>query len=402
MSLSEYEPAPTRYDAPAAASDAAATLACRNATLQDTVGLLRAQQELRLDVVARADAIRARGGLLQIEGVGGEPVLTPQGVTTPPGLFWPTGTCDGGLAEKLGIPLPYLRRTREQRLALYDANVNGWLEAEPGRRFLIRALRNTAPGGVGVARALLSERYKFVDNLDVLMAVLAGIREAGAQVEVDQCDLTERRMYVQLRSTGIAAHAPALLRNYVSPFTGARGADNPLVFAGFVLSNSETGHGSTSIAPRITVQVCGNGLTISKDAMREVHLGGRLGEGVIQWSQATRDKDLELITRQAADAVSTFLDRDYVERVIAELTADAGVRVDDVPATVTHVGKQLRFTDAQQDTILNHFIDGADRTSGGILHAVTSAAQTLEDADDAYHLERCGVRAMQLAAAYQH
>jgi hypothetical protein len=31
------------------------------------------------------------------------------------------------------------------------------------------------------------------------------------------------------------------LRDYVSPFTGARGAANPLVFAGFVLPNSENG-----------------------------------------------------------------------------------------------------------------------------------------------------------------
>lgn len=57
----------------------------------------------------------------------------------------------------------------------------------------------------------------------------------------------ERRMYVQIASQSVAAHAETLLRGYVSPFTGARGTDNPLVFAGFVLTNSETGHGSFSI-----------------------------------------------------------------------------------------------------------------------------------------------------------
>jgi hypothetical protein len=65
----------------------------------------------------------------------------------------------------------------------------------------------------------------------------------------------------------------------VSPLTGARGAENPLVFAGFVLSNSETGHGSFSVTPRLIAQVCGNGYTITRDAMREVHLGGRLDAG---------------------------------------------------------------------------------------------------------------------------
>ena len=85
----------------------------------------------------------------------------------------------------------------------------------------------------------------------------------AADVDVRRCDLTERRMYVQIASQSVAAQADVLLRDYVSPFTGARGADNPLVFAGFVLSNSETGHGSFSITPRLIVQVCSNGYTIT-------------------------------------------------------------------------------------------------------------------------------------------
>ena len=55
----------------------------------------------------------------------------------------------------------------------------------------------------------------------------------------------------------------------------------------------------------------------------------------------------------------------------------------------------------QQATILDHFIDGGDRTCGGVLHAVTSAAQTLADADDAYDMERRGLAAMTLAASFQ-
>jgi hypothetical protein len=42
-----------------------------------------------------------------------------------------------------------------------------------------------------------------------------------------------------------------------------------------LVSNSETGHGSFLITPRLIAQVCGNGYTITRDAMREVHLGGR-------------------------------------------------------------------------------------------------------------------------------
>jgi hypothetical protein len=103
------------------------------------------------------------------------------------------------MADKPGIPVAYLRRLREEHLALYDANVNGWLDHAPGRRLLVRTLRGE--DGDGIARAVLSERYRFVDNLDVLLAVLDGIRSAGADVEVRRCDLTEHRMYVQIAWT---------------------------------------------------------------------------------------------------------------------------------------------------------------------------------------------------------
>ena len=56
------------------------------------------------------------------------------------GTYTPTEVCDQGLADKLGIPAAYLRRMREQRPDLYDANVNGWLDGDD-RKFLIRCLR---------------------------------------------------------------------------------------------------------------------------------------------------------------------------------------------------------------------------------------------------------------------
>lgn len=371
----------------------------RNATLADLAGLLQRQHAAKLDVVVRGAAIRAVGGDLHVDGAGA-PVLTEDGVTTGPAVLRPTASCDAGIAQKLNIPLAYLRRLRAEHLGLYDANVNGLLAADPARSTLIRAFRDDS-GGTGVARAFLSNSYRMVDNLDVLMAALSGIRESGAATEIGRCDLTETRMYVQVRSADVAVHAEALLRGYTSPFTGERGADNPLVFAGFVVSNSETGNGSFSITPRLEVQVCRNGLAMTKDVLREIHLGGRLQEGVIRWSKATQDAALRLVTRQAADAVSTFLDRAYVERVVAGLEERAGRPVRDVTSTIEHVSKELRFTTEQQATILGHFISSGDRTAGGVLQAVTSTAQTLADADDAYAMERVGIRAMELAASFQ-
>ncbi|MCF7547340.1 hypothetical protein L3X23_00995 [Pseudonocardia sp. WMMC193] len=205
----------------------------RNAALPEIVDVLRAQQDAKLDVVSSARNLRVVDGALRVAGADHQ--LTVDGVTTCDAVLNPTASADADLAAKLDIPLPYLRRMRAAKTDLYGTNVNAWLADKPDRRFLVRGLRDTASAEPGVLRAMLSDSYKIVDNLDILMSVLEGIRRAGAQVEITQADLTETHMYVKVRSAEVAEMAPELLAGYRSPFTGARGADNPLVFAGFVL-----------------------------------------------------------------------------------------------------------------------------------------------------------------------
>jgi hypothetical protein len=62
------------------------------------------------------------------------------------------------------------------------------------------------------------------------------------------------------------------------------------------------------------------------------------------------------------------------------------------------VAAQCRFTDEQQATILDHFVGAADRTAGGVLQAVSSAAQVQENADVAYEMERLAFRSRRLRA----
>jgi hypothetical protein len=94
------------------------------------------------------------------------------------------------------------------------------------------------------------------------MAALDGIRQTGVPVTVDGCDVTDRRMHLRLYSPAVQAMAPHLLANYRSPFDGRAGADLPVVWGGFLITNSETGCGAFTITPRLMVQVCRNGLVI--------------------------------------------------------------------------------------------------------------------------------------------
>jgi len=389
--------------------------ATRNASLADLAAILQDDHARKIDMIVPASQIRAVGSNLQI--VGAEQIVDADGVTDPNGLYVPTRVVDEHVADKLGIPLPYLRRMADQRPDLWAANVNGWLhggstvlDGEPvtvgpdSRSFLLRTFRsdgvdewgNRRPG---VARAFLSSTYKIVDNLDVLTAALEGVRESGVDVHVDGCDLSERRMYVRIAAPAVAALAPTLLAGYRSPFTGASGTDNPTVFAGFELSNSEVGGGAFTITPRLVVQVCNNGMKITKDALRSIHLGSKMDDGVIRWSDDTQQRNLELVRAQTRDAVATFLDVDYVRQAIQKIEADAEAPVADAAATIEHVSKQLRFGEVRTAAVLDHFIRGGQMTAGGILNAVTSVAQTISDPDDAAEFEASAIPAMQLAAA---
>ena len=357
----------------------------RNADLSGLVDLLKTQQDVKYDVVAPASALKYQNGLLVVKD--GSAVMDSEGVSLTDAFLSPTEIFEEGVSQRLGIPRGYVTRMRNEHTELLDANVNGWLQQEPNRKFLVRGFKSDDPSETGIARALLSDRFKVIDNVDILFAALDGIRFSGANVEIAGADLSERRMTVKVSAPEIAALAPELLGNYRSPFSGQSGSDVPVVFAGLVISNSETGGGAFTITPRVVFQVCSNGLTVKKDAMRQIHIGGKLDEGVIKWSDETQQRTLELVKAKTADAVRTFLDVDYVRMVIAGIEEAAAVKVTSPVKAVDNIAKGFGFNDSEKDQIMTFFIQSGDATAGGVMNAVTATAQVLTDPDRANELE---------------
>lgn len=407
----------------------------RHADLTDMVQMLREQHARKVDVVAPASAIAAKDGQISLSGV--DPMISEEGVTEVNGLYRPTRVFDEGIAEKLGVPLSYVRKMRDRRPDLYDANVNGWLhgrrerrrkghrngipfdelisEPIPGdeRSFLLRMFKGD-DGEPGIGRAFLSNSYSIMDNIDVLMAALDGVRKAGVDVQIDGCDLTDRRMYVRVVCPEVKALAPTLLRDYRSPWgpelerwkervarTGIDYGqdDDPIVFAGFEISNSEVGSGAFSITPRMVVKVCANGMKMTQDAMRSVHLGARLEHGLIKWTQDTEQKNLALVQAKTRDAVSTFLDTEYVEKVIAGIEEKSETVLPDSSESVKVIAKKMQYTEEETKGILAHFTRHGHDTAGGVFNAITSYAQLVDDADAAAALEDSAVKALGVAAS---
>lgn len=430
-------------------------LQARNTDLDMLVKLLHEQHVRRVDLVTSASALRSEQGSLFIADSENTKLLESDGVTNVAGLYVPTKTFDTGIATKLNIPSAYLRDLREEgRFDLYDGNVNmrlhglvdyGWpdesgVKPDPvvvypplDAKYLVRLLKGDE-GEPGVARAFLSPKYKIIDNYDVLLAVLDGIRQGGIEALPTQCDLTDSRMFVKFDAPQIAALAPRLLEGYRSPFEG-RGAlkrageefalrseygrwdaasalaaarvegqgyapgTEPVVWAGLVVSNSDVGQGSWWVYPVIKVRICRNGLTLVAEATRKVHLGGTQAEGVVNWSTETRERELALITSQARDAVQTYLSQEFLDSQVARIEKLAAAPVAEPEVTIKEVAKVAGFTQAEADGILAHFLRGGAYTAGGAANAVTSYSQTVEDAERAHELDTRAVRVLELAAA---
>jgi hypothetical protein len=135
------------------------------------------------------------------------------------------------LADKLKIPYAYFERMRTEQPVLLDRNVNTWLQSDDDRR-MIRTLD-------GNVRAVLSDRYRRLDNFDLAESVLP-ILQRLPEVRFESVELTETRMYLKC----------------VTPRLTFEMAPGDIVQAGVVITNSEVGQGTLSVQPLLYRLVC--------------------------------------------------------------------------------------------------------------------------------------------------
>jgi hypothetical protein len=354
------------------------------------------------------------GGNLAVGGL--DPVLDEvngSGFVEVNGIYRTLRRANTQLSGLLDFPARYMDKLRTEATdendfkQLLDHNLNSLAReaGQDGKKVLIRAMYGTEeshPGMSGVVRAVLSDKYRAVDYLDTTMSALAGMSEAGLGPEnIRNVELSDNRLYIFVDAPGVEVVSRVLMKGYRSPFTGQTGEDMPMVRAGFVVTNSEVGNGAFAVYPYATFLACMNGYQIStSERVRKVHLGGRLEEGQIDWSNETRVKANELLRSQVKDAVVRFLSEEFLEEAVRELEKDAGVELAKPEETIKIVSKEMTYSKAEQEGILSMFIRGGQITSGGVAQAVTAFSQTIADPDRAFDFNGTAQKAMQLAARY--
>jgi hypothetical protein len=335
--------------------------------LQTLVQTLEVQHNTKADYVIEGKLLVMKDGL-----------ITSTSASLPK-IYSPNEVFHESASDKLGIPLGYYRRMRTELPGLLDTSVTAWLQNMAGKNVLLRTFEGVKNN---IARAFLSDRYQAIDNYDVLFAVLDAIKSMGVNVEIKHADVTEKRLYLNVVAPEVEIQAKQFLEGYLPQ----RNSVGNGIISGFTITNSEVGCGQFSIRPRAVIIKCDNGLICPDDSFSRIHLGGKLEKGVINWSQETKNKNMELIMSQTRDAIKTYMSADYLGKMVEKIAAAHAIKLDHPMDTIQHVCKELKYTEAQRKGILAHFIEGADLRASGVTHAITRQAQD-EDPDTRNDME---------------
>ena len=279
------------------------------------------------------------------------------------------------VAEFTGIPRKYYDLMAGEAPGLLAANVNHWFERKHETR-LIRTLD-------GNARALLSTKFRPLDNPDLMAAVLPALYEHPGMT-IPSCNISPSKLYLK-------AVFPRL------EFEVKKG---DVVQFGLVISNSEIGDGSLEVAMLVLRLVCLNGMVIEDGRTRRNHVGGRLTDSSAAqeyYADETRIAADRSFFLQLRDTVKHMLTQGFCEDVANKMRRAAGEPIRGNPVEAIEViAKKASLSEKESGSVLNYLIQGGDMTQWGLVNAVTRASQDLEDYDRATEFERIGGRILDL------
>ena len=249
----------------------------------------------------------------------------------------------GQMANHADIDVRTAKRLQANYPAEFNALLNAHFEKEPKRKML-----RTFAGGMqddpnkGILRAFVSDRFKTFDNVNLLQSSLPQLMDSAARWRVVSADISERRMYLRLKS---------------EVQTGTGSAVGDVMANGIGLSNSETGSGSISVFQIAWTLACLNGMqTANKN--RTSHLTSARDTGDWQLlsdeAKAADNHSLELKVR---DLVGAYASRENFDEVLDQMRSAASDIIEgeavDVTEVVGNLGKVMSLSKKENTSVLN-------------------------------------------------
>ena len=339
-------------------------------TLQELAAELDRQNAAKKDFIVDASALTMTGQTDPQLLVGGGSYPVPYGITD---------IAHRQIGSFLKIPATYYDRMRRENPELLAQNVNTWFEDNGSTKRMLRTMD-------GSARALLSDRYRRIDNFEIASAVLpiiGGIEDA----RVESCELTDSRMYIKV----------------VSPRTQAEVKVGDPVQAGVIVTNSEVGYGSVTVKPLIFRLVCSNGMVAESGAMRKYHVGrtNEANDDLSIFRDETIQASDKAFLMRLEDSVRAAVSQTSFEKIVDQMreATEAKLKAEAVPQVIELASKEYGFTESEGKGILGHLIQGGDLSLYGLANAVTRHAQDVESYDRSTELEAAGYQIITMSPA---
>lgn len=290
----------------------------------------------------------------------------------------------GQLADWLGIPKTYLDRMAKDAPALMAENVNTWLQMSDNKR-MVRTLD-------GRVRAILSDKYRPLENFDLAEAVLPVLQDLDLYVV--SCDITERRLYVKAFDKRIEREIKVRGSDPAHTFM------KDVCFPAISISNSEVGGGALSVAAGLYTDGCTNWAIFNDSRMRKYHVGSKAAGAEDVYALLT-DETKRLtdaaIWAQTRDVVRSAFEIARFEELVGRVQETADDKITgDVVKVVEVAGDRLALNTEERKSVLRHLIEGGNLSRYGLFNAVTRTAEDIVDYDRATEIERAGGKVIEL------
>lgn len=274
--------------------------------------------------------------------------------------FEPTLWCHEQIAQKTIIPSQYYERCYTKNKPLLAANVNAWMGSKERR--MVRTLD-------GKARAFVSDRFKAMDNVDLLYSAAVIFKELD--VGIIRADLSDLHFYIK-------AICPNIKRE-LAP------GDN--VVSGVVLSNSEVGAGALKIE-WFAYRLLTNTGVVGETMDSRTHIGGRLDTGMYT------DETIASITKttwlEVRDIISSTISQRRLDQWIEMLQVSKEIPLQATPTELAYGSwKGVDVSKDEKDKIIKHLLgDSQGSTQFGWSQAFASTAEELGSAERRIELEK--------------
>ena len=248
------------------------------------------------------------------------------------------------IGSTLNIPAKYYDMMRSQKPELLAQNVNAWF----GDRKQSYMIRSMDYGNGRVARALLSDRYRRIDNLLIALEIL-----------------------------------PIFMGN-----------DQYEVVSAIIISNSEVGLGAVIVRPFLNRLICTNGCVVNDFGERRHHVGRQtkaVEDSFDLYSDAVIEAEDKAFMLKLRDVARATLDESRYPTIIGKLQDSTRALITGkVQDVVELASKSYGFNQTEQESILDYLIRGGDMSLYGLSNAVTRMSQDVDSYDRATELESIG------------